>query len=75
MASSRSRYRQPPDGCYRRRLCLECKVDLMADGYLLNSEDAFPQRGTCERCGKRKVLSAVFRYTLSAKERERRGLP
>ena len=65
----------PPPGCYRRRLCLNCKVQRQVEGYLLNDEKHTLGRGTCEACGKRDVLSAVYRYTLSARARRERGLP
>lgn len=68
--------RQPPPGCYRKRLCLKCKVDLLSDGYIVRAERpaVMPGHGTCERCGKKNVLSAIYRYTLSAKGRRERGL-
>ena len=65
---------KPPSGCYRKRLCMKCKVGRQAEGYLVNDEAGTLGHGTCEACGKRDVLSAVYRYTLSAKERKARGI-
>jgi len=66
---------RPPEGCYRKRLCLKCKVELQVDGYFMHGEDFLPSEGTCERCKKKSAATNIYRYTLSAKERERRGLP
>lgn len=75
MASSRSSYAHPPEGCYRKRLCLKCKTDLLVEGYFMRGEEFLPSEGTCERCKKKSAATNIYRYTLSAKERERRGLP
>lgn len=64
-----------PEGCFRRRLCIDCKADLEADGYLTHPERDTMRRGDCERCGRMKSVTAVYRYTLSWRERKRRGLP
>jgi len=48
---------------------------LQVDGYFMHGEDFLPSEGTCERCKKKSAATNIYRYTLSAKERERRGLP
>ena len=65
--------RKPPQGVYRKRLCFKCKVLLQVDGFLVNAERGTLGHGTCENCGKRDALSAVYRYTLSARARKARG--
>lgn len=64
----------PPPETYRKRLCYQCKESLESEGYITNSEFGSCLRGTCERCGKEKIVSEIYRYTLSARERNRRGL-
>ena len=68
------RNQYPPPETYRKRLCVRCKDDLEAEGYLTNYEAGTCLRGTCERCGAEKTITEVYRYTLTARERKRRGL-
>lgn len=67
-------FEYPPKDTYRKRLCGACLIDLQHDGYITAYEDGTCVRGSCEMCGKQKQIVGVYRYTLSARERKRRGL-
>lgn len=64
----------PPPDTFRKRLCPECMDDLEHMGYLTNPEKGTMERGVCERCGKNRPITRIYRYTLSCKERARRGM-
>ena len=70
----KSAYLRPPDGAYRKRLCLPCRDRLEAEGYFMNVEEDSVARGVCELCRRSVGVSAVWRYTLSTAERKKRGL-
>ncbi len=63
-----------PRGCYRSRLCHDCMDELECSGWLTNPEPDTLQRGVCERCGKTKSVTKIYRYTLTCRERARRGM-
>lgn len=64
----------PPPGTFRKRVCPECVDELEQLGFLTNSERGTTARGECERCGRNRPVTRIYRYTLSCKERARRGL-
>lgn len=61
-------------GVYRKRLCLDCVDDLEHEGFMTNPEKDTLQRGVCERCGRCKSVTKIYRYTLSSRERARRRM-
>lgn len=63
-----------PKGVFRKRLCIECVDDLERSGWLTNPEKDTAQRDVCERCGYTKSVTKIYRYTLTARERARRGM-
>lgn len=66
-------FEYPPVGTFRKRLCGCCVEDLRDNGYLAEPEAGPPKMIPCERCGG-KSMTKVYRYTLSARERAKRGL-
>lgn len=63
-----------PKGVFRKRLCIECVDNLERSGWLTHPEKDTTQRGVCERCGYTKSVTKIYRYTLTARERARRGM-
>ncbi len=63
----------PPEGVYRKRLCRDCVDYLESCGNLTNPEYSSEARALCEICHKEKATK-MYRYTLTARERWRRGL-
>lgn len=63
-----------PKGVFRKRLCLDCVGELEFLGFLTSPEKDTAQRGECERCGQMRSVTKIYRYTLSCRERARRGM-
>ena len=58
---------------HRKRLCRDCVDYLEMCGNITNSEYGSERKAMCELCLKEKQTK-VYRYTLTARERWRRGL-
>lgn len=54
------------------RMCPECSVD-MADEYVMRCMGS-AARGSCDRCGRDKPLTHIWKYTMKGKALRRRGL-
>lgn len=56
----------------KAQLCAGC-VAIMSEEYIIREHAPWWLPGTCERCGKKRLVG-TYKYTLSKKGLERRGL-
>lgn len=55
----------------RARLCVECQQE-MAPEYVMRN-DGHTREAYCDRCGKQKPYTNMFRYTMNKRGLERRN--